>query len=106
MNDVIRLRSWNEFKRLVAELKPESVVYSIDQNAMSKTKELTCLRLILPASKAYYVFVDFPKGSNLRDTGILLHEGQNGRFIEDQDIIDFLKKEFGQNMAVFSYWTA
>ena len=39
MSEVLKLRSWNEFKRLAAELKPDSVVYSIDQNAMSKTKE-------------------------------------------------------------------
>lgn len=106
MSDVVRLRSWKEFKRLADELKPGSIVYSIDQNAMSKTKELTCLRLILPTSKAYYVYVDFPKGKALRDTGIILHEGRNGRFVKDQDIIDLIKRELGENIAVFSYWTA
>ena len=106
MNDVIRLRSWNEFKRLMAELKPESVVYSIDQNAMSKKKELTCLRVILPAPNAYYVYVDFPKGNALRDTAIPIRENKYGRFLEDQDVINFLKKELGrEDLAVFSYWT-
>lgn len=107
MSDLVRVRKWTEFKRLVKELKPDSIVYSIDQNAMSKTKELTCLRLILPAPEAYYVYVDFPKGNVLRDTGLPLHEGQNGRFLEDQDIVDFLKKALGrEDLAVFSYWTA
>jgi hypothetical protein len=107
LSELVRVRTWKEFKRLAAELEPASIVYSIDQNAMSKTKELTCLRLILPAPNAYYVYVDFPKGNVLRDTGIRLHEDQNGRFLEDQDIINFLKKALGrEELAVFSYWTA
>ena len=107
MSDLVRVRKWTEFKRLVKELKPDSIVYSIDQNAMSKTKELTCLRLILSAPGAYYVYVDFPKGNVMRDTGIRLHEGPDGRFLEDQDIIDFLKKALGrEDLSVFSYWTA
>lgn len=107
MSELVRVRTWKEFKRLATKLKPASIVYSIDQNAMSKTKELTCLRLILPAPDAYYVYVDFPKGNIMRDTEIRLHEGQNGRFLEDQDITDFLKKALGrEDLAVFSYWTA
>jgi hypothetical protein len=107
LSEVVRLRSWKEFKRLAAELKPDSIVYSIDQNGMSKTKELTCLRLILPAQNAYYVYVDFPKGNALRDTAIPIHKNNQNRFLEDQDIINFLKKELGrEDLSVFSYWTA
>jgi hypothetical protein len=75
---------------------------------MSKTKELTCLRLILPAQSAYYVCVDFPKGNVLRETGILIYENKNGlRCLEDQDIIHFIKKKLSrEDAAVFSYWTA
>lgn len=106
MSEVVRLRSWKEFKRLAGEHKPTSIVYSIDQNAMSKTKELTCLRLILPAPNAYYVYIDFPKEKALRDTAIPIHENKYGRFLEDQDIIDFLKKELERkDLSVFSYWT-
>jgi len=73
---------------------------------MSKTKEPTCLRLILSAPNAYYVYVDFPKGNALRDTAIPIRENKYGRFIEDQDVIKFLKKELGrEDLAVFSYWT-
>ena len=106
MSEFVRLRTWEEFKRLASELKPAAVVYSIDQNAMSKTKEPICLRLILPAQNAYYVYVDFPKGNTLRETEIPIRENNNGRFLEDQDVIDFLKKELGRkDLAVFSYWT-
>jgi len=90
------------------ELKPDAVVYSIDQNGMSATKELTCLRLILPARNGYYVYVDFPKGNVLRETGIPIHDDKKGnRFLEDQDIIQFLRAALGrENLPVYSFWTA
>jgi hypothetical protein len=90
------------------ELKPDAVVYSIDQNGMSATKELTCLRLILPARNGYYVYVDFPKGNVLRETGIQIHEDKKGtRYLEDQDIIQFLRASLGrENLPVYSFWTA
>jgi hypothetical protein len=110
LSDLVRVRKWEEFKRLAIELKPDAVVYSIDQNGMSETKELTCLRLILPARNAYYVYVDFPKGSKgntLRETGIPIHENRGARCLEDQDIIKFIKRELGrENLPVFSFWTA
>lgn len=108
MSDLIRVRKWTEFKRLVMELKPDSIVYSIDQNGMSKTKELTALRLILLARGGYYVYLDFPRGKEnvLRETGVPIHEDQNGvRFLEDEDVIRFIKRELGENLSVFSFWT-
>jgi len=106
LSELVRVRKWEEFKRLAMELKSDSIVYSIDQNGMSKTKELTCLRVILPAQNAYYVYLDFPKGNALRETAIPIHENKNGRFLEDQDVIKFLKKELGrEDLTVFSYWT-
>ncbi len=108
MSDLVRVRKWTEFKNLVMELKPDSIVYSIDQNAMSKTKELTALRLILLARGGYHVYIDFPKGKEnvLRETGIPLHEDKKGnRCLEDEDIRRFIKREFGENLQVFSFWT-
>ena len=103
----IRVKTWEEFKRLTIESKPDAVVYSIDQNGMSKTKELTCLRLILPVSSGYYVYLDFPKGNVLRETGIPIREDKLGnRYLQDEDIVQFLKSAFGrENLQVFSYWT-
>ncbi len=108
MSDLVRVRKWDEFKRLVMELKPDSIVYSIDQNAMSKTKEITVLRLILLARGGYYVYIDFPKRKEnvLRETGISIREDRNGnRYLEDDDVIRFIKQEFGENLQVFSFWT-
>jgi hypothetical protein len=104
---LVRVKTWQEFKRLASELKPDAVVYSIDQNGMSENKEPTCLRLILPSSAGYYVYVDFPKGNQLRETSIPIREDKNGnRCLEDQDIKQFIKKELGgEQLKVFSFWT-
>jgi len=58
---------WEEFKRLVLELKPDSIVYNIEQTGISKTHDFTSLRLIIPSNK-YYVYVDFPRVNSLRET--------------------------------------
>ena len=108
MSDLTRVRKWTEFKRLVTELKPESIVYSIDQNAMSKTKELTALRFILLARGGYYVYLDFPKGKEnvMRETDIQIREDRNGvRYLTDEEVTRFIKRELGENLKVFSFWT-
>jgi hypothetical protein len=103
---LVRVRKWEEFKRLAIEMKPNSIVYNIEQNGLSETRELICLRLILPGQNAYYVFLDFPKGNALRETGIPIRENKRNRFLEDQDIVQFIKKELGrENLTVCSYWT-
>ena len=103
-NKLVRVSKWSEFKRLVNELKPDSIVYNIEQTGISKTREFTSLRIILPA-KNYYVYVDFPKGDALRETGISIRKDATGtRCIEDDDIRAFLKKEFGEKLLVYSYW--
>jgi hypothetical protein len=108
LSDLTRVRNWTEFKHLVTELKPNSIVYSIDQNGMTKTKELTALRLILLVRGGYYVYLDFPRGKEnvLRETRVPIHVDQNGnRFLEDEDVIRFIKRELGENLSVFSFWT-
>jgi hypothetical protein len=103
---LIRVKNWEEFKRLTLKLKPNSLVYIIEQNGLSQTKETTILRLILPAQNAYYVYLDFPKDNALRETGVPIRVDKTGqRHLEDDDIKRFIKKEFGENMPVFSYWT-
>jgi hypothetical protein len=42
----VRIRDWGEFKCLVNEKKPKSIVFILEQNALSPNKELTTLRII------------------------------------------------------------
>jgi hypothetical protein len=108
LSELVRVRKWTEFKHLGTELMPDSIVYSIDQNAMSTKKELTALRLILLARGGYYVYLDFPKGKEniMRETGIPIHKDINGvRCLKDEDVVSFIKRELGENLKVFSFWT-
>ena len=103
----VRIRSWEEFKRLVSEKKPASLVYVLEQNALSPNKELTSLRIIMLHDKRYYIFLDFPKGDKLRETGIPLHRDKKGIFNLDEDEVKvILKKQFEkEKLEVFSFWT-
>ena len=107
MGRVIRVKSWQEFKRLAINLKPESVVYDIEQNSLSPERELTCLRLIMPTQEVYYIFLDFPREDRLRETGIPIQKDKKGnRCIEDKEVIDFLKTQLERkDLTVCSYWT-
>ena len=89
MDRVIRVKNWQEFKRLADSLKPASVVYNIEQNGLSPERELTCLRLIMPTQEAYYIFLDFPKEEQLRETGIPVRRDRKGnRCIEDKEVVN------------------
>ena len=83
INGHIRIRKWNEFKNLVIEKKPGSIVYVLEQNGFTQDKEITVLRLIMLCERAYYILIDFPKGDALRETGIPLRKDKKGtRFLE------------------------
>ena len=107
MDRVIRVKNWQELKRLAINLKPDSVVYNIEQNGLSPERELTCLRLIMPTKEAYYIFLDFPKEEKLRETGIPIRRDKKGnRCLEDKDVASFLKTQLERkDLTVCSYWT-
>ena len=103
----IRVRTWREFKNLVKEKQPGSIVYILEQNGFSPTKEVTILRLIMLHDKRYYIFIDTPKGETLRETSVPIRKDKGGmRFLEDDDVRKFLKGEFeGEKLQVYSFWT-
>jgi hypothetical protein len=102
-----KVRSWDEFKHLIINLKPDAIVYNIEQNGFSTARELTVLRLIIPAQDRYYIFLDFPEGEKLRGTRIPLHRDKKGtRYIEEEEVKDFLKTQFErENLTICAYWT-
>ena len=104
----VRVRSWEEFRRLVREKKPGSIVYVLEQSGFAADKEVTILRLIMLHNKRYFIFIDTPKGDALRQTGIALRKDKNGtRYLEEEDIKAYLKAQFeGENLQFFYFWTA
>ena len=103
----VRARTWEEFKRLVGEKKPKSIVYVLEQNGFSTNKEITILKVIMLYERQYFVFVDAPRGNALRETGLQLSKDKNGcRYIDDQEVKNYLKREFeGSNLEIYSFWT-
>jgi hypothetical protein len=103
----VRIRSWEEFRNLVKEKKPQSIVFILEQNGFSPNKELTTLRLIMLHDQRYYIFLDFPKGEALRETKIPLHRDKNGiPNLNEDEVKDFLKEQFKkEKIDVFSFWT-
>jgi len=103
----VRIRDWEEYKRLVREKKPRSITFILEQNGLSPNKELSTLRIIMLHDKRYFMFFDFPKGDKLKETGIPLHKDKHGILNLDEDEVKaILKKQFEkENVEVFSFWT-
>ncbi len=103
----VRVRSWEEFKRLVEEKKPASIVFILEQSGFSPNKELTSLKIIMLHERRYYIFLDFPKGDTLRETGIPFHKDKNGiPNLDEDEVKTFLTKQFEKDkVKVFSFWT-
>ncbi len=104
---IVRVNTWEEFKRLAVELRPESIVYVIEQSGLSPEKELTTLRLMLPSPKGIYILLDFSNGKQLRQTGISINVDKLGNhLIEDDDVKEFLRSQLKRpDLPVYSYWT-
>lgn len=104
----VRVKSWEEFKRLVSERRPKSVVFILEQNGLSPNKELSTLRLILPGDRRYYIYLDRPRGEALKETGIPLHKDKKGVPNLDEDEVKiFLTKQFErEKVEICSFWSA
>ena len=102
---VVRVKSWNELKRIIEKVQPRSIVYSIEQGVPSRN--LTCLRLIIPTEEAQYTFIDMARGNQLRETKIKLHRDKIGNlYIRDDDVKEFLRRELNiRDLKISAYWT-
>lgn len=103
----VRIRDWEEYKRLVSEKKPRSITFILEQNGLSPNRALSTLRIIMLHDRRYFMFFDFPKDCALKETGITLHKDKKGILNLDEDEVKtFLKKQFEKdNLEVFSFWT-
>ena len=106
MPKTFRVKKWQEFKQIAHTMKPQSIVYIIAQSI--PCRDYTGLKLILPVESAQYILTDTAKGESMRKTGISIQTGSNGnRFITDEEIQSFLKKEIQlKDLKIYSYWTA
>jgi hypothetical protein len=106
LNDrVVRIKSWEDFKQLIIEHSPQSIVYNIEQSIPAR--HLKGLRLILPVVGTQYVFLDFASGDCLKKTGISLQkDGMGNLYIKDEDVKEFVRSETKlKDLKFHSYWT-
>ena len=103
----VRIRDWEEYKRLISEKKPRSITFILEQNGLSPNRELSTLRIIMLHDKRYFMFFDFPKDGVLRETGIPLHKDKKGILnLYEKEVKAILKKEFQKdNVEIYSFWT-
>ena len=105
MSNIVRVKSWEEFKQLIMKHKLESIAYNIEQSVPAK--HLTGLRLILPIKGIQYFFIDNPIDDHLRKTSIPLHKDDLGNiYIKDEDVKSFVRSELKiKNLKLHFYWT-
>ena len=106
MAKTIRVKTWQEFKKLALEKKTKSIIYIIAQSIPARNH--TGLKIILPIEGAQYIFTDSAKGDKLRRTGIPIRTDKKGnRFLTDEDVKSFLRTQLEiSDLQIFSYWTA
>lgn len=101
---VVRVDSWEEFKRLIKRYDAEKLAYRVEMGIPAR--HLTSLRLILPVSGAQYVFIDTASGNQLKKTGIKLRVDKLGNmYISDEDVTNFIKSEIGREIRLYAYFT-
>ena len=104
MPETLRVKSWEDFKKIAAEKNAKTVMYIIAQSVPNKN--YTGLKLVLLVEGGQYVFTDTAKGDFMRKTKIPIRTGNKGnRFLTDEDVKSFLRTELA-NLQIFSYWTA
>jgi len=101
----VRVKSWEEMRRLIILHHPRSVIYNIEKGVPAGNLEN--LRIILPTRGTQYVFIDSAAGDSLRKTGVKLHKDKSGKiYVRDEDVASFVKSESGiEDLNVYSYWT-
>jgi hypothetical protein len=101
----VHISTWEEFKNTVKQTNSNALIFVVEAYGFVKPKEFTALRVILSADKSY-IYLDFPKGDNLRQTGIAIRTCKDGtRYLDEEDVKAFLHKEFGEKMEIYSWWT-
>jgi len=92
---VVRVNNWEEFRRFVKEMVPDTVFYLPEPHPLRKPP--LGLRLTFYHGKDMYVFTDFADGKSLKRTGIpLTNPDERVRAeVREEDIRRFLSTELG-----------
>ena len=96
MGKIIRIKTWDEFKKLAISLRPKSIVYNLHRAPLHKPP--ICLRLTFGSEQNQYIFLDFAVGGTLRQTKISVVNSEKGEeYVRDEDIKRFINSELERN---------
>lgn len=88
----VHVRTWREFKQLAITLKPSGIAYAMQRAPLSNPP--VGLRLIFAVKNVQYVFLDFAKDNELKQTRIPLQTNQTGEALVNEDVIrNFLHEQ-------------
>jgi len=92
---IVHVKEYEKFRKLAVELKPESILYTMQRAPLSTPR--IALRLIFISGDKQYIFLDFPAGNNLRQTKIPIRFNKHGEaYIDDEDIGHFVREQLGR----------
>lgn len=90
---IVNIEEWDKFEKAVKDLKPSTIMYSVDPNPARKPP--LNLRLVFYQSGDTYVYIDVPGKSYLKETRIpILISQKDVASIEDTEILRFLSSKF------------
>ena len=103
---VHRIRSWEEYRNLAREYKPEIIYYSRDSHPLRKPP--WGLKLIFYQGFNGYVFIDYADGATLHKTKIPI-QGKDKREVPllIEDIEYFIHSQIGKIKIspIHSFWS-
>ena len=100
---VIHVNNWEEFKKLVIALRPNSVSYTVQRAPLSKPP--VGLRIVFAAGVTQYVFLDFARGENMERTKIPVRCNDKGEaYLSEEEIRNFILTQLGRrDLAIHSF---
>ena len=102
MAKVVHVKTWDEFKHLVAINQPNTIAYTLQRAPLSNPP--IGLRLVFASKDTQYVFLDVAEGRRLKRTKIPVTTNLSGEcHLEEETIKNFLKTELKRtNLSIIS----
>ncbi len=92
---MVHVKEYEKFRKLAVELKPESILHTMQRAPLSIPR--IALRLIFISKDKQYIFLDFPAGNNLRQTKIPIKFSKHGEaYIDDEDVVNSIREQLGR----------
>ena len=100
---IVRITSWDEFKKLATTLRPSNIAFTSEKSPLS-TPPLA-LRLVFGVEGTQCVFVDVAKGNVLKRTGIPIHLNKAGEpYLKDEEVKSFILTQLNRNdLSIVSF---